>query len=127
MPRTAHRTAKIPAAPETEIQRAAIDLLKILGCEVLVTSRVRKRCHRCGNFSAGGDGASKGLPDLFIRKAYWPTYLWLGIEIKGDNTVVRPEQKDLSDRGGVHICRGMDAVMELPAFVAAVSLSVLPS
>ncbi|SRR5581483_1946943 len=124
MARRPVKTDQIPELPEADVQRAAIDLLEMLGCTVLVTSRVRKRCWKCGMYFKGGDGASKGLPDLLVRKRSWPPFLWVGIEIKGDKTAVSVEQQALSDAGDIYVCRGMDGVEHLPQFIKAMDATL---
>ncbi len=55
---------------EDELQSQIVIDLTLAGCLVLVTSRRRKRCV-CGRWPRGGDGVTRGLPDLFVWKPSW--------------------------------------------------------
>lgn len=90
---------------EKNVQRYAVQLLKSLGCQVLSTSQVRR------------SKVSIGLPDLFVRKVFWPTGFWAAIELKGDKTPISQAQKELKLTGAIHVCRGMDGVESLPKFI----------
>jgi len=93
---------------ESDIQRMIVEGLRLLGFTVLSTSRIRKRCRRCGNYSSGGDGVEKGTPDLLISHVLWGCPAWLGIEVKGPKTSVSPEQRHLERCGFVRIARSWD-------------------
>lgn len=109
MARISSRAFKL-SIPEDSIQRVIVEYLQILGYEVLITSRRRKRCRVCGKYSSGGDGASRGLPDLFISHQRWPLFSWVGIEVKGAKTPLSPEQKRLEGMGRIYIVRSIEDV-----------------
>lgn len=99
---------------EEEIQRSIIQGLEAYGYTVLQTSRRVKRCRVCGQYPGAGDGVTKGLPDLIIGRhgfgghpSGWGPLL-LGLEVKGAKTAVRPEQRDLADRGLIAIVRSWE-------------------
>jgi len=91
------------ATPEAAVQRSIVDLLRQVGYSVFSTSRVRKRCVRCGHFSAGGDGVDKGLPDLMVTRDGWG--LFCGLEVKAEDGHPTPEQKAAIERGLYSIVR----------------------
>lgn len=93
---------------EEQVQASIVQALLAAGYEVLKTSRVRKRCVHCGKFSSGGDGVSRGLPDLLVRNPEWPPAVWFGIEVKGGRTALSPEQQELLQRGSIVIARSVD-------------------
>jgi hypothetical protein len=106
------RKAVMPAVPESDVQAAIVDGLRLHGLEVLITSRVmhRARCPKCAAWfwPGGNDGATKGLPDLCVRRSksgrfgeVWPRRLWVLMEVKPDQFAkVRPEQLELAESGG---------------------------
>lgn len=102
---------------EEQVQRAAMQAFEWNGFDVLQTSRRRflTVCPGCSyKFRpSGGDGASKGVPDLLVRHKDWPKAMWLGVEVKGPKTAVSPEQKALSDKGAIVIIRSVEDVLEL--------------
>lgn len=91
---------------EDDVQRAIVEALRILGYEVLITSRRRRRCAHCGRYSAGGDGVTRGTPDLFVFDQRIGA--WRGMEVKGPNTRVSEEQEELLRRGMVAIVRSIE-------------------
>ena len=98
---------------ERDLQQAIVDALQLKGYEVLITSRVRKRvrCEGCGQWGwmQGGDGVSKGTPDLFV----WVALIgaWRGLEVKGSETAVRPEQQRLAGEGKIALVRSVEEAM----------------
>ena len=107
-----------PIVTEDQIQRTIVEGLTVLGYTVLITSRRRKRCTNCGQFPGGGDGASKGVPDLLVTRDEWDTpsqgwALWCGLEVKGPKTKVSPEQRELSNRGLINIVRSFDEAIHV--------------
>lgn len=90
---------------EKEVQRYAVELLKHLGCRVLSTSQTRR------------SKVSLGLPDLFARRDKWPVGVWFAIEMKGDKTLMKPEQLELQRTGGIYVCRGMESVEKLQSVI----------
>jgi hypothetical protein len=107
---------------EEDIQRAIIQLLELHGFTVHQTSRrgVKGRCPRCHQLVKvfGGDGASKGLPDLMVRKASWPPIVWAGLEVKGPKTRISPEQKALAETHQIAIVRSADEALRFAEAVA---------
>lgn len=93
---------------EEQVQASIVQALRSAGYEVLKTSRVRKRCVHCGKFSSGGDGVSRGVPDLLVRNPEWPPAVWLGVEVKGGRTALSPEQHELLQRGSIVVVRSVD-------------------
>jgi len=100
------RTARRPAVTEDQVQAAIVRALRAAGYTVLITSRRRRRCVHCGRYSAGGDGVSRGLPDLLV----WDQRRggWIGIEVKGARTAVSPEQRELAERGMIAVVRSVE-------------------
>lgn len=97
---------------EEDVQRAIIQALRLNGYEVLVTSRVRRRvqCAGCGRWAwqQGGDGVTKGTPDLFV----YVDSAWRGLEVKGTGTAVSPEQARLAGEGKITIVRSVGEALE---------------
>lgn len=111
--------------PEEVIQRNIIELCSYLGLNVFKTSRVRKRCWNCGRFPAGGDGVTKGLPDLFVQpKPGKCGAFWLAIEVKGSHTQLSPEQKVLRDEGSILIIRDEMTFHELAKRLKAFEIAL---
>ena len=94
---------------EEQVQAAIVRALRSAGYEVLITSRRRRRCVYCGRYSAGGDGVSRGLPDLLVWDAVRGG--WVGIEVKGPRTAVSPEQRALAERGMIVVCRTVEEAL----------------
>jgi hypothetical protein len=94
---------------EEQLQQTIVEALRLAGFTVLSTSRRRKRCRRCGCWPAGGDGVSKGLPDLLIwcprRRG------WIGAEVKGARTKISPEQRALAEAGKVVLVRTVEEAL----------------
>jgi hypothetical protein len=95
--------------PESETERAVKVGCAQMGWLRLVTSRRRKgaACPNCGTWvtPSGGDGCSKGLPDVFIRPPQFPPLLWTACEIKGSDTRPSAEQAALAEEGAIVIVR----------------------
>lgn len=93
---------------ETDTEECVRRGCALRGWTVLFTIRRRKRqrCPVCGQMvlPQGGDGCSKGLPDCFIRTPDMPPLTWIGIELKGSDTAVSPEQAALRDAGAIAVC-----------------------
>lgn len=118
------REPVLPMPKESDVQAAIVNWLRINRIDVLVTSRVRKRvrCSQCGSWSwpAGGDGVTKGLPDLFVRRSLasellpaWPDYLWLGLEVKPyKGAKIRREQEALAQLSGLVIVYSVDDALQ---------------
>lgn len=110
--------SKAVSISEDQIQKLIIEGLEWHGYLVMETSRRRKRsvCPTCGTtfWQAGGDGATKGVPDLLVIHKSWPKFVWVGLEVKGPNTRVSPEQAELAAEGFIFIVRSLaDALLAL--------------
>lgn len=107
---TRPRGQRIPES-EAQVQAAIIERLTLAGYTVVSTSRIRRgsRC-RCGqwNVPAGGDGVTRGCPDLYVTHHAWPTAVWLGLEVKTATGRVSPEQRRLADDCRIVIVRNQD-------------------
>jgi len=113
-----------PVIPEEVVQKAIIRGLETYGYLVMVTSRIRKRscCGNCGtwSFAAGGDGVTKGCPDLYVSHLRWPDACWMGIEVKGEKTPLSVEQKQLRENRRIVVARSFeDAIAAVKAFEAS--------
>ena len=105
---------KIPLKEE-DTQRAIIDLFSYTHIVLQTSHRsMRFACPSCHALirNTGGYGATKGVPDLLIRHAKWPSWAWLGMEVKGSATVISPEQKDLAAKSAIVIVRSLDEAMK---------------
>jgi hypothetical protein len=101
---------RLPAATEAGLQQVVVEGLRLLGFTVLVTTRHPKRC-RCGRWSRADDGASRGLPDLFVTH---PTRgnNWLGIELKRPGGGrLSPEQRQLAGSGSVAVVQSLEEAL----------------
>ncbi|MCA1594881.1 MAG: hypothetical protein LC772_00415 [Chloroflexi bacterium] len=103
-----------PAVPEAAVQRDIKYALELYGLQVLTLSRQRRRCHQCHQWPRGGDGVTKGTPDLLVtRLSAWrdckpwviaSRSVWIGLEIKASSKAfVRPQQKEFAELGAVVI------------------------
>lgn len=85
-------------ATEAQIQQTIVDGLHALKFHVLTTDRPRFKCPHCGHVRYGGDGVSRGLPDVMFTHPSWPLGVWAGIEVKKSaKAKVRPEQQTLKE------------------------------
>lgn len=84
---------------EREIQDGIRSALRKLGYTVLSTSGVGRAKHARNN-------QDKGVPDLLVSKDGWG--VWIGLEVKAPKGALKPEQKDLADRGMVFVVRSLD-------------------
>lgn len=98
-------------ATEAEIQKAIIEFLEIVGCEVLVNT-VKLRGRAAGKHNTG---QSKGIPDLSFWHPKWKAPIWIGLEIKreglegkADGWHFSPEQKRLFDLGATEKAHSID-------------------
>jgi hypothetical protein len=98
-----------PGDSEEHLQAVIVQALRLAGCQVLVTSRRRKRCRRCGAWPAGGDGVDRGLPDLLVWRP--DQGAWAGLEVKAAHTRVSPEQRQLAGAGKVVIVRTVEEAL----------------
>lgn len=90
---------------EADVQAQIVDALRYMGHIVLVTSRQRHRCRKCGAWGSGGDGCDKGIPDLLVNIG---GATWLGLEVKGPRTRLSPEQRFLEADGRIRIVRSVE-------------------
>lgn len=87
---------------EYAIQRAIVDLLKLLKFEVLTTS-VRRFNLKDGK----GYGTTPGIPDLLVRAPRWPEGIWLGLEVKrARGGRLSPAQRRVWQAGGIVVVTG---------------------
>lgn len=91
---------------EDALQRQIVQALTLAGCVVLVTSRRRCRCV-CGRWPRGGDGVTRGTPDLLVLNLTWPARLWKGLEVKLPTGRLSPEQRRLVDAGAAVVVRSV--------------------
>jgi len=112
---TRPRGQRIPES-EAQVQHAIIERLTLAGYTVVSTSRIRKgvRC-QCGRFNvpSGGDGVTKGCPDLFITHVNWPPSMWVAIEVKGSHTPVSDEQRAMIANERYFVARDQDTADRL--------------
>lgn len=112
---TRPRGQRIPES-EAQVQSAIIERLTLAGYTVVSTSRIRKgvRC-RCGQWlvPSGGDGVTKGCPDLFVTHVNWPPSMWIAIEVKGSHTPVSDEQRAMIANERYFVARDQDTADRL--------------
>lgn len=104
------QAGKLPEPTEDQVQEIIVDGLRCHGFIVLVTSRHKKRCRKCGEWSAGGDGATKGIPDVIARDPAWPAGQWTGLEVKKTGRVKFSsiEQKLLAESGAILVVQSLE-------------------
>jgi hypothetical protein len=111
------QSLKAKLAPREEVvQSHIIAALRAAGLRVLQTTHRyrRQRCPRCGCMFAqqGGYGADKGVPDLLARDPQRDGRgCWVGLEVKGAQTALSPEQKVLQGEGAIIVVRGVDEAL----------------
>lgn len=101
---------KLPEPTEDEIQSVIVDGLRLHGYIVLVTSRRKKRCRKCGEWSTGGDGADKGIPDIIVRRPEWFAGRFVAIEVKRPGPIKwsSPEQKLLAESDQIIVVQSLE-------------------
>jgi hypothetical protein len=98
------------AATEEQLQAVIVEALRLAGFTVLVTTRHPKRC-RCGRWSRADDGASRGLPDLFVTHPTWGNR-WRAIELKRPGGGrLSSEQRQLVGSGSVAVVKSLEEVV----------------
>ena len=103
-----------PPLSEKQLQAQCFEALRLLGWDLLDTSRRPARiCKFCRKWSAEGDGVTTGCPDFFFRRSDWEQGRWIAIELKTAKGKVRDEQKVLNEAGGSYICRSLEDVLEV--------------
>ena len=101
---------------EADVQATIVEGLRALGYHVEITARQRRACSHCHKFSHRGDGSSKGLADLMIGRESWG-WMRMDLEVKGSETPLSPEQRELFDRGLIEVARSWeDAVAAVAMF-----------
>lgn len=108
---------------EDDVQQEIMVALRVRGYIVLQTSEHRRRvqCPHCDGWFTPktGRGCDKGVPDLLIARDDWLAGVWLGLEVKGGNTKVSDEQKDLAARGRIFIVKSLAAAQVAISGIAA--------
>jgi hypothetical protein len=99
--RAAGKPVVPPAPSEEDIQKTAIELLRLKGFIVLETT-VRVR---------GKTGQSRGIPDVLVSHERWPRGCWTGIETKSDKGGLRPEQALLEAQGRIFVYRSPEEAL----------------
>lgn len=103
---------------EKALQEAIVDLLRHLGCVVLVTSA---RSYRAPTGERRGYGADRGVPDLLVAPPFTPPGVWLGLEVKTRAGRLSPDQKRLAEAARITVVRSLaDAVDAVLAFFAGI-------
>lgn len=100
---------RLEAAVQAEIVRS----FRAMNWLVMETSerRVPVACPRCSHQftpSIGRPGVTIGLPDLFVRNPRHDgrfSLLWFGLEVKGSETAVSPQQQALAEGGHIEIVK----------------------
>lgn len=105
---------------EDDVQRVVVEGLSALRYVVTVISRRRKRCSSCGAWSAGGDGVSKGAPDLLVRHPDWPRGMHVAMEVKKPGKVKwsSPEQQLAHEAGDTWLVQSLDDALRAIEAVA---------
>lgn len=145
MPERQRVDLKLPADPglpqrkiiirEDPFQSALVDALRRGGYIVLVTSRVHKRAYcspdqgGCGRsfWAHNADGCDKGVPDLLVTREEWPPYTLIGVEAKGTDTLLRPEQAALAESGRIFVSRAEGSIDASVQSVLSLLLSLFPA
>lgn len=100
---------------EAGVQARIIEALEWRGYLVIDTTRKRKKqvCPKCSTafWAQGGDGTSKGLPDLMVRREAWPRGVFAGLEIKTDTGRLSAEQQALAERGDIFVVRSHEEAL----------------
>lgn len=97
---------------EEDVQKVIVDGLRLLGYTVLVTTHRVRRC-QCGRWGRGDYGATKGVPDLLVRRKNWNDGVYVGLEVKGPKTPLSREQKALLAEGGLVVVRSLEDALEV--------------
>lgn len=104
---------KLPEPTEDEVQSVIVAGLRAHGYLVQVTSRRAKKCPHCKEYSHQGDGASKGIADLLVRRTSWPRGLWLSLEVKKPGSIKwsSHEQRLLAEVGDVVVVQSLEEAL----------------
>lgn len=100
--------------PERQTEAEVDAYCRQQGIPALVTTVQYKMqtCPQCGHRHRpqGGYGADRGVPDFLLLPDFLPSYLAVMLEIKGSETRLSPEQRDLHERGKIAIARSAQDV-----------------
>ncbi len=111
------RQSNAPKISEDVLQTHVMGALRTRGYIVLSTvHRYKKqRCPKCAQqfWAQGGYGATPGVPDLIVSHADWPSGMWVGLELKGTQTVLSPAQKQLREQDRIFIVRTVDQALSI--------------
>lgn len=104
------KAGKLPPQSEESLQEQIVAALRARGYTVLVTSRRRKKCRKCGSYDYSGDGVDKGLGDLLVTAAWMPAWLWVAMEVKKAGPIKwsSPEQKSLYERAKIMVVQSVE-------------------
>jgi hypothetical protein len=103
--------ATVSPIREEDVQRSIIQWCHLHRLEVMQTSRRGIKCPTCRKTVYGGDGVTRGLPDLLVRVG--STATWLAVEVKGPKTRLSQDQKSLLASGSIHVVRSLDEFIAL--------------
>lgn len=105
---------KLPLPTEDETQRVIVDGLRAYGFIVSITSRRRKKCWHCGAWPKGGDGVTKGVADLLVRRPDWPVGIWVALEVKRPGAVQfsSTEQRSATIDGSILLVQSLEQAVE---------------
>jgi hypothetical protein len=108
---------------EAAVQAAIVEDLRQCGYEVLETSerRKRERCPHCREYfiPRKGRGTTPGVPDLLVTRETFAPGWFIGIEVKGPRTAIRPAQRDLARRRRIFIVRSVPEALRAVACALA--------
>lgn len=113
---------ELPEPSEDEVQTVIVDGLRAMGCIVLITTRRVKKCQGCGKINHVGDGVSKGVADLLVRRKDWPAGVYLSLEVKKPGKVKwsSMEQRLLCEVGDVLVVQSLEEAVEAVKALAGV-------
>lgn len=120
------QAGKLPPQSEDNLQKAIVAELRAKGYTVLITSRRRKKCRKCGDFQPGGDGADKGVPDLLVAlygDETWPAGMLLGLEVKkpGKIRYSSQEQELYAKLGVIDVVQSVEDAVRRAELIASVA------
>lgn len=93
---------------ESEFRAKIVARLRKEGWRVLIIGSGFSACRKCGSRYMGGSGSSPGVPDLSIRRQWWPQGTSLLVELKTNTGQLKKAQKALTEEGGSVILRPQD-------------------
>ncbi len=102
----------LPEPTEDDVQKVIVGGLRSRGFLVQSISRRVKKCWQCGKYpkSDGGDGVSKGVADLLVRRRTWPRGTWMALEVKRPGPIkwTNKEQKALAEDGDTIVVQSLE-------------------